>query len=71
MKMMDDQERQKIAETRTCNEPECGESFTITKGEKAFYESKGLLLPKRCQKCRLQRRASVKTTMQIPLQQGE
>ena len=58
-------ERLKVVETRKC--VECQTPFDIRKGEKEFYESKGMLLPKRCAKCRLARRASIKTTMQIPL----
>lgn len=65
--MMDNQERLKVVATPTCIEPGCGKTFNITKGEKEFYESKGMLLPKRCPSCRLRRRTSIKTTMQIPL----
>lgn len=60
---MDD--RLTVVETKKC--VECGNDFDIRKGEKDFYLSKGMLLPKRCSKCRLARRASIKTTMQIPI----
>lgn len=35
---------------------DCGKAFEITDGEKGFYESKGLELPKRCPECRKRRR---------------
>lgn len=31
---------------------QCGKEFTITDGEKEFYKSKNLALPKRCKNCR-------------------
>lgn len=31
---------------------DCGKTFTITVGEKEYFESKGFELPKRCSKCR-------------------
>lgn len=62
---MEEDERLQVAEMRKC--VDCQRSFEIRKGEKAFYESKGLLLPKRCPTCRLSRRTSIKTTMQIPI----
>lgn len=40
-----------------CVEQGCGIEFEITDGEKEFYEIKGMKLPKRCQKCRLKRKA--------------
>lgn len=35
---------------------DCGEEFTITNGEKQWYESKGLCLPVRCHECRNKRK---------------
>lgn len=65
--MMDNKERLKIVESRVCIEPGCGKKFNITAGEKDFFESKGMMLPKRCPNCRLRRRSSIKTTMQVPM----
>jgi len=31
---------------------DCGQSFVFTAGEQAYFESKGLSEPKRCQPCR-------------------
>ena len=31
---------------------DCGANFTITDGEKTFFESKGFTMPKRCVDCR-------------------
>lgn len=66
---MDD--RLTVVETRNCKEiidgKVCGRSFVITKGNKQFFESKGMPLPIRCEQCRLRRRTSIKGTMQIPL----
>lgn len=61
------EDRMTVVETRVCIEKDCGKTFYITKGNKDFYLSKGMPLPKRCEKCRLQRRSSIKGTMQIPL----
>lgn len=41
---------------RTC--AECGDIFSITYGEKEFYESKQLDLPLRCKSCRGQKKAN-------------
>ena len=35
-----------------CKCKQCGREFTLTDGEIAFYENKGLNLPKRCKECR-------------------
>lgn len=52
-------DRLEVVETRECigipNEP-CGKSFEITRGEKDFYESKNITLPKRCKACRQKNR---------------
>lgn len=40
----------KVYKTEYCKD--CSKPFTITYGEKAFYESKGNDLPKRCKSCR-------------------
>jgi Probable zinc-ribbon domain len=40
-----------------CIEPGCENEFEITDGEKAFYEGKGMKLPKRCPPCRSKRKA--------------
>lgn len=42
-------------ETRTC--ADCHQPFTITGGERVFYDMKELELPRRCKPCRLRRRA--------------
>lgn len=34
----------------------CGEQFTFTEGEQQFYSAKGLTPPKRCPKCRAEKR---------------
>lgn len=35
---------------------DCGKEFEITEGEKNFYLSKNLSLPKRCKDCRQKRK---------------
>jgi hypothetical protein len=35
---------------------DCRQSFEISSGEKLFYESKNLVLPKRCKPCRKERK---------------
>lgn len=35
---------------------ECGEAFTITDEEQAFFKSKDFSLPKRCKPCRKARK---------------
>lgn len=37
----------------------CKAQFTITNKEKQFYLSKGLHLPKKCKKCRQERKAMI------------
>lgn len=37
---------------------DCGEEFTISSSEIAFYRQKNLCIPKRCQKCRDTRKAN-------------
>lgn len=46
--------RDRVAEYEYCTE--CDEEFEITYGEKMFFERNGLDLPKRCKKCRKERR---------------
>ena len=45
-----DQSRKQVWLQKTC--VDCGCSFTITKGEYDFYNSRGMELPKRCPSCR-------------------
>lgn len=35
---------------------ECKEFFILSEGERTFFRSKGLMLPKRCSPCRAARR---------------
>jgi transposase-like protein len=37
---------------------DCGRDFTVTEGEREFYEFKKLSLPKRCPACRKERKAT-------------
>jgi len=46
-----------IDETLRC--VDCGCSFRWTAGEQAYYASKGLRPPKRCQACRTLRRQTI------------
>lgn len=55
----------RVAEKKRKNEAamtlkckDCGKEFTITVGEKEFYESKSLFLPVRCSSCRKNRKAN-------------
>ncbi len=41
-------------EHRTC--PDCGELFSLSPSEAAFYDSKGWGYPRRCETCRRSRR---------------
>ena len=41
--------------TLTCRD--CGQAFTFTAGEQAFYQERGFSEPQRCQSCRAQRKA--------------
>lgn len=34
----------------------CGNTFVFTAGEQVFFAQKGLAAPKRCKKCRLEKR---------------
>ena len=43
-------------EKRVCKD--CGKEFTVTVGEKEFYESKNLFLPVRCSSCRKKRKTN-------------
>lgn len=56
---MDDQNafRMEVADTRNCIERDCGKEFQITNGEKEFFDSKNMSLPKRCKPCRAKVRA--------------
>ncbi len=44
---------------RICKQ--CGAEFTLTQDEIAFYQSKNLHIPKRCEKCRMENRTGGKT----------
>ena len=41
--------------TLTCRD--CGQEFTFTAGEQAFYQERGFSEPQRCQSCRASRKA--------------
>lgn len=43
-----------------CTCKQCGKTFEITESEIAFYEGKGLSLPKRCSDCRKKNRKAKK-----------
>lgn len=47
-----------MADNRTIKCADCGNTFSITEEEKKWYEDKGFALPKRCKKCRRDRRKS-------------
>jgi len=52
---MDDSiDTQDEGETIAC--VDCKENFIFTDGEKEFYESKGLTVPKRCKPCRAEKK---------------
>ncbi len=44
------------AQTLTCSD--CGQQFTFTENEQAFYQSKGFSTPSRCPDCRAARKAA-------------
>ena len=44
--------KDEVVETRRCSEPGCRQIFTITRGDKAYLDSKKYQLPKRCPECR-------------------
>lgn len=48
---------------RICKQ--CGKEFVLTQDEIAFYQSKNLHIPKRCEACRRENRASGKTGEQM------
>lgn len=48
-----------VAMTVKCKD--CGEEFTISNGEKEWYEKKGLALPARCRPCRKKRKSEKET----------
>ncbi|MBD5507405.1 MAG: hypothetical protein HDR05_05000 [Lachnospiraceae bacterium] len=55
---------------RICKQ--CGAEFTLTQDEVAFYQSKNLHIPKRCEKCRMENRAGGKTgTGMRPVSSGK
>jgi hypothetical protein len=43
-------------QTSTC--AQCGELFVFSDAERAFFEAKGLVPPKRCRSCRVARRGA-------------
>jgi len=43
---------------------DCGEEFTFTTGEQAYFWSKGLSEPKRCKPCRMLRKRSLVSVME-------
>jgi hypothetical protein len=45
--------------TLTCRD--CGQAFTFTAGEQAFYQERGFSEPQRCPSCRAQRKAQRNT----------
>ena len=47
-----------VVETRKCRQ--CHNEFTVSFGEKNFYNNAGLKLPTRCLKCRKERKAAHK-----------
>ena len=42
-------------QTITCRD--CGQAFTFTAGEQAFYQERGYTAPQRCPSCRAERKA--------------
>ena len=58
MDARDAEKKRKNEAAMTLKCKDCGEKFTITVGEKEFYESKGLFLPVRCSSCRKNRKAN-------------
>jgi hypothetical protein len=45
---------------------DCGRGFTLTAGERDFYNGRNLSLPKRCSVCRKKRRDAEKTAGAVP-----
>lgn len=43
-----------------CTCVDCRRDFTITYGEREFYQSKGLKLPRRCKDCRNMKKESMR-----------
>lgn len=58
MDARDSEEKRKNGAAMILKCKDCGEEFTITVGEKEFYESKGLFLPVRCSFCRRYRKTN-------------
>lgn len=54
----DAEKKRKNGAAMTLKCKDCGREFTITVGEKEFYESKSLFLPVRCSSCRKNRKAN-------------
>lgn len=48
---------------------DCGQPFDITYGDKAYFEEKGLLLPKRCHVCRERRKQEEPHHLHFTIQQ--
>ena len=46
--------------TLTCRD--CGQAFTFTAGEQAFYQERGFSEPQRCANCRAERKAQRNTS---------
>ncbi len=46
--------------TLTCRD--CGQAFTFTAGEQAFYQERGFSEPQRCASCRAERKAQRNTS---------
>jgi len=52
-------------EDRTLTCADCGEEFTFATGEQIYFWAKGLSEPKRCKACRVLRRRSLVSVMDI------
>jgi hypothetical protein len=50
--------RHEVVVNATCAEQGCGQPFTITAGERDFFQNNGMTLPRRCKPCRERRRAA-------------
>jgi len=50
---------------------DCGSEFTFTPGEQRYFWAKGLLEPKRCKPCRMLRKKSLVSIMNIEEEHNE
>lgn len=58
-----------VAKQLTCLD--CGRDFTFTTGEQRYFWAKGLSEPKRCKSCRMLRKRSLSSIVEVESEAGK